>query len=251
MTLAAGLALLVTATLAAQGAGGSFGPKPIYLRGSALAWQLRIERDAAEVFEAAKKAGKKQRLAIVERRDADGVLRLSRANQKGATLDKHCAYPIVNYYSWRPLENYATAQSNALSRRRPGESLGRAGRLNGTVHVSIRAKGGGLYEVQSICSAFLHEWGLVEATSLGILEIAFLEAFLAELGMPMEIELPQPRALEPSRANPTRDLHVAQLCQEKCTPFYRCSGMYVDPETLELRCVEEASGAPTQSERAE
>ena len=59
--------------------------------------------------------------------DGAGVLRMRRANQKGAVLDRHCTFPIVNYYSWKPLENFASAQNTALTRRRPGETLAQAG----------------------------------------------------------------------------------------------------------------------------
>jgi hypothetical protein len=224
--------------------GASFGPKPIYLRGGALAWELDFDQPVDEVFDAARKVGKKHRLSVVERDDGSGVIRLARGNQKGAMLDKHCTYPIVNYYSWRPLESFAAAQSTALTRRRPGETLAQAGRLNGTVHLTIRSTGSGAYTVQSICSAFLHEWGLLESTSLGVLEKSFLEDFLEELGTPTEIPLPEVAVLEPSRADPTRDLHLAQQCQEQCTAFYRCSGMYVDPDTRELRCVGDLEESP-------
>lgn len=229
--------VLLLSAAGALGQGASFGPKPIYLRGSAHAWHLSLDLPADSVFDAAKAVGKRHKLAVVERDDAAGILRLRRGNQKGATLDKHCTFPIVNYYSWKPLENYASAQNTALTRRRPGETLAQAGRLDGTVHLAIRKAAGGGYSVQSICSAFLHDWGLMEATSLGVLESAFLEDLLERLGEPMDVSLPDVQYLEPSRADPTRDLHVAQQCMEKCTPLYRCSGMYVDPESLELKCV--------------
>jgi hypothetical protein len=241
------IGLLCSAAVHPQG--GSFGPKPIYVRGSALAWQVASEKAPESIFDTAKKVGKKSRLVVVERDDTSGVLRLARANQKGATLDKHCSFPIVNYYNWKPLENYASAQNTALTRRRPGETLAQAGRLNGTLHLTIHSAGDGVYTVRSICSAFLHDWGLVEATSLGVLERGFLEAFLEEIGTPMEIALPEAVTLEPSRENPTRDLHVAQQCMETCTAFYRCTGMYVDPESLELRCVGEST--PEASPTAE
>ena len=237
-----GLSVLLSIVLAPWAYPQSFGPKPIYVRGTALAWELGFDQPVKTVFDAAKAIGKKHRLAVVSRDDAAGVLRLSRANQKGKTLDKHCSYAIVNYYGWQPIENYASAQNTALTRRRPGETLAQAGRLNGTVHITVQSHGEGAFSVQSICSAFLHEWGLLEATSRGVLEVGFLKGLLAELGTPMEVPLPEPAVLEPSRANPTRDLHVAQQCMEKCTPFYRCSGMYVDAETRELRCVADPEG---------
>ena len=245
MTFRAVLVTLVTLSTAAAPAysqGGTFGARPIYLRGTAHAWTLSLDQPIEEVFDAVKAAGKKHRLSVTSRDEESGVVRLLRGNQKGSTLDKHCTFPIVNYYSWQPIENYAAAQNTALTRRRPGETLAQAGRLNGSVYVTIRQVAENTYSVQSICSATLHDWGVLEATSRGVLESAFLEDLLERLGTPMEVALPEIRVVEPSRENPTRDLHLAQQCMERCTPLYRCGGMFVDPDSLELRCVDAGNG---------
>ena len=235
--LLVGLVLLGASGAQGQQGAGSFGARPIYLRGSAFSWQFTFDEPIGKVFDAAVKSGKKHQLRVAARDDGAGVLHLARANEKGATLDKLCTYPVVNYYGWQPVEDYATAQRDAISRRRSGNRLGRVSRLNGTVYVTVRSSREGVFDVQSICSAYLRDWGVVEATSSGVLEKGFLETFLKEVGTPGEVPIPVVPSLEPSREDPTRDFHVVRRCRERCTPATQCPGLYVDPETRELACV--------------
>ena len=215
----------------------SFGPRPIYLRGSAFAWEFTFEQQVDEVFKAAVKVGKKHGLKPVTGNGGSDLLRLARIIQKGGVLDKHCRFPIVSYYSWEQTETYAQVQSAAFGQRMRGESMGQAGRLNGAVNILIHSRGEGIFAVQSICSAFLRKWGVVEATPLGVVEKAFLEDLVAALGTSMEVPIPDAPMLEPSREDPKRDLHVADQCQERCVPGSPCTGMFVDPSSLELQCV--------------
>jgi hypothetical protein len=196
----------------------------------------------ATVFDRALRADDATGFDMSSRDDEEGVLRLVRREEKGGILDELCRYPIVNYYSWRPTNSYAESQTSAIGRRRPGESIAQAGRLDGIIYLAILGRGEGHFEIQSLCSANLHDWGLVEAGSRGVAEKEFLEEFLALMGALVEVPLPEPAVLEPSRSDPTRDLHVADGCQKRCVGGGRCSGMYVDPDSLELRCVKEEKG---------
>lgn len=233
------LTLLLTlgATTAWAQAAASFGPRKIYLRGQALAWQLPVPSAMGELFDLAVAAGEAQGMVVSERDDEEGMLRLLKTELTGAELDELCRYPILGYYKWRPVENFAQAQARAMRERVRGESTAEAALSRGNVHLSIRLADG-VYTIQSICSAYLRDWGLLETSSKGVLEKAFLEELTAALGMPTEVQLPGP-GLEPSREDPTRDLQEARRCLENCRPGRPCPGVYVHPETRQLLCVEE------------
>ena len=221
----------------ALGQSASGGPRPIYLRADVLKWQLPLNRDQDEVFAAAISAGKE--LGLTPQDGGAGTLWLVKTIGKGAVLDEHCAFPIVNYYNWRPVESFADAQRRLILDRERGQSAMKAGRFGSSVRISVRGLGDGTYEVQGACFAVRRDWGRVTgtwplvlpnglvATSTGILEKQFLESFLGELGISAKIDIPAPKKIEPARDDPTRELYIAERCR---------TGVVVDPATRELSC---------------
>lgn len=231
------LVLALAASTAWAQAGAEFGPRKIYLRGQALAWQLPLPDPVAELFDKAVAAGEAQGMMVSERDEEEGILRLLKTELTGTDLDALCRYPIVGYYKWRPVETFAQAQARAMRERVRGESTAEAALSRGNVHLSIRLADG-VYTIQSICSAYLRDWGLLETSSKGVIEKAFLEELTAALGIPTEVQLPGPGP-EPSRKDPTRDLQEARRCLENCRPGRPCPGVYVEPQSRRLLCVEE------------
>lgn len=217
----------------------SVGPRPIYLKADVLKWQFALDRGREEVFSAVITAGEGLGFAVASRDDDAGILVLSKSIGTGVDLDEHCKFPIVNYYNWNPMATFAETQRRLVQKRGLGESAAFAGKLGGSVRVSIHVDNEGTCKIEGLCRAARTTWGWssgtrlpylpdgLQSTSKGLLEKQFIEGMLKQLGLSATIDIPTSKIGEPARTDPTRDLYLAESCD---------TGVSVDPKTMEIRC---------------